>query len=70
MSYDIDNPGLRMKPVEIAGILYGRNEILALRNELIELRDQALNQGDFNWSVKLSHLIGWMHYVAQETNEV
>jgi hypothetical protein len=31
-----------------------------LREEMIELRDEALAQGDMNWSVRLSHVVAFM----------
>lgn len=48
------------------GCDYDREASLALRAELIELRDEALRQNDFEWSVKLSHVIAWMAVIIDK----
>lgn len=45
---------------EVADVSYGPEEFERLREEMIELRNAALEQGDFGWGVKLSHLVGVM----------
>ena len=49
-----------MTLIQFDGMTYDRAESLALRQEIIELRDEALKQGDFEWSIKLSHVVAWM----------
>lgn len=39
------------------------DSISSLRDQIIELRDEALKQGDFKWTVILSHTIAWMSAV-------
>lgn len=47
--------------LEVGGEAYTREKALALRQKIIELRDGALDQGDMEWSVILSHEIGLMY---------
>ncbi len=54
------------RPIKVAEMDYDKKESLELRTEMIVLRDEALHQGDFNWSVKLSHVIAWMAVVIEE----
>lgn len=46
--------------LSVAEFPYDRQASLDLRNAIIELRDEALKQGDFEWAVKLSHVVAWM----------
>ena len=39
---------------------YDRKASLDLRNAVVELRDEVLTRGDFEWAVKLSHVVAWM----------
>ncbi|MQX96109.1 hypothetical protein GHK03_07845 [Sinorhizobium medicae] len=45
------------------------NDGEALREEVIALRDEALRQDDFEWAVKLSHVVAWMAEAMQELKE-
>lgn len=53
-----------------AGVTDDRlNDGEALREEVIALRDEALRQDDFEWAVKLSHVVAWMPEAMQEVKE-
>jgi hypothetical protein len=39
---------------------YSKADSEALRETVIKLRDEALLQNDFEWAVKLSHVVAWM----------
>lgn len=42
---------------EVEGVDYSPEGIEDIRQQLIRLRDEALEQGEFHWSVALSHAI-------------
>jgi hypothetical protein len=54
------------RPLIVGDIEYNKEESLALREEIIVLRDEALKQAEFEWAVKLSHVVAWMAIIIEE----
>ncbi len=53
-----------------AMVRYEKSDVEELRNEVIVLRDEALKQDDFEWAVKLSHVIAAMAQHVETFKEV
>lgn len=51
---------LNGKTIHAAGADYDPVSAVRLRNDIIRLRDHALNQGQMEWAVKLSHTVSLM----------
>jgi hypothetical protein len=57
---------VKQKVLKAAEMDYSKQDSEALRQEMIELRNAALEQGDLEWSVKLSHTVAWMAVAIEE----
>ena len=55
-----------MKTIKAAEMDYAKEDSEELRKEMIFLRDEALKQGDMEWSIKLSHVVAWMAVAMEE----
>jgi hypothetical protein len=56
-----------MTKFHLDGIDYDMEHAFLFRQDLIILRDEALKQTDFDWSVKLSHIIGLYSMLCEYT---
>ncbi len=64
---------MTIEPFEVGGQLYDNETLTEHREQIIHLRDNALLQGDFQWSVILSHTVGilakMIEMMGNETDE-
>lgn len=52
--------------MKVCEIDYNRESSLELRELIIQLRNSALDSGNMEWAVQLSHVIAWMAVVIDE----
>ena len=62
--------GSKCVRIEVAGQVYGSQELKDLATAIVPLRDGALEQNQFQWSVLLSHVIGVLNTVAVEVEKM